>query len=227
MAATINLGYFDPQTMTGFINKMPNVYDLGLDSLFRFVGVTQPVALFEQRDQKLSLIPTKPYGGVATVVTGSDRKRVPISIPHTPAEGTVNAADVSGIMSFGGNSQLETVTERVLDVTNTIKRDIDQTMMYRKLSALKGIVMDSNGTTPILDLYTLFGVNANSVDFALNTTTTDVKAKCAEVRRLVRLNLMGDISTGVRCLVSPEFMSKLIDHKSVKELYTNWFAAAT
>lgn len=227
MGATVNLGLFNPQYMTTAINRMPNVYDLGLQSMFRFVGETSPVAMLEVRDQKLSLIPTKPYGGLATVVTGSGRSRVPIAIPHTPAEGLVNASDVSGISAFGSTSVMETVADRVLDVTNTIKRDIDQTMEFRRLSALKGVVMDSDGSTALQNLYTLFGISQATLDFDLSNTATDVKAKCSTLYDTISQNLLGDRMTGVRCIVSKEFFDKLKDHKSVKELYTGWVAAAT
>lgn len=228
MGAIVNLGLFNTQVMTAAINRMPNMYiDPNIQPMFRFVAETSKTAMFEVRDQKLVLLNTKPWGGVGTVVTGSSRKRVPILIPHTPAEGLVTASDVSGIAAFGSTTTLETVTERVMDVNLTTKNILDQTTAYRQLSAIKGVVMDGDGTTVLQDLYSLFGVTQTTVNFDLSNTATDVKAKCAQVRRLIAKNVMGDRVTGVRCIVSTEFMDLLKDHKSVKELYANWYAAAT
>jgi hypothetical protein len=61
------------------------------------------------------------------------------SIPHTPLEDTVLAADVIGVRLFGSESTLETVAIKVNEKLQDMKDKIDQTMEWRKMSALKGV----------------------------------------------------------------------------------------
>ena len=69
------------------------------------------------------------------------------------------------------------------------------------------------------DLYQVFGITQKVVDFKLGTETTDIAAKINEVLRHIEDNLLGEVMSGVKALVSPEFFDKLIAHKAVQEAY--------
>ncbi|CAK0755826.1 hypothetical protein CCP2SC5_2150001 [Azospirillaceae bacterium] len=91
------------------------------------------------------------------------------------------------------------------------------------MGALKGIIIGGSGKT-LYNLYNVFSITQKTVDFVLGTDTTDVNAKIREVVRHIESNLLGEVMTSVRALVSPEFFDKLIAHPTVKDAF-KYFSA--
>ena len=92
------------------------------------------------------------------------------------------------------------------------------------LGALRGEVLDYDGTV-LENYFTAFGITKKSIAFALGDPNTDVRAKCVEVLRWQEDNLNGEVSTGSRALVSPEFFDALISHPKVTAVYQGWAEA--
>ncbi len=209
------------------INVLPNSYgrvnELGL---FKFRPQTNTTVTVEMNNGVLTLVQSTPWGGVAPKNTNGKRVVKSFNIPHTPLEDTVLASEVMGIRAFGSASVTETVNGRVNDKLQTMKNKIDQTMEWRKVGALKGLVLDADGTTVIEDYFAAFGVTKKAVSFALGTAGTDVRAKCMEVVRHIEDNLMGETMQRVHVLVSPEFFDALVSHARVKEAFANYSEAA-
>lgn len=209
------------------INVLPNMYgrvnELGL---FAWRAQTTPSVTIEMSNGVLTLVPTTPWGGVAPKNKVGKRNVRSFSIPHTPLEDTVLAADVIGIRAFGSENALETVATKVNEKLQTMKNKIDQTMEWRKVGALKGLVLDADGTTVIEDYFAAFSVTKKTVNFALGTAGTDVRAKCMEVVRHIEDNLQGETMQRAHVLVSQEFFDALVGHAKVKEAYANYAEAA-
>lgn len=209
------------------INVLPNMYgrvnELGM---FAWRAQTTPAVVIEMNNGVLTLVPTTPWGGVAPKNKSGKRNVRAFSIPHTPLEDTVLASDVIGVRAFGSESMLDTVAAKVNEKLQTMKNKIDQTMEWRKIGALKGLVLDADGTTVLEDYFAAFGVTKKVVNFALSTPGTNVRAKCIEVVRYMEDNLQGEMMTRASSLVSPEFFDALISHPSVKEVYSGWSEAA-
>lgn len=209
------------------INVLPNMYgrvnELGL---FGFRPLSNNVVTIEMQNGVLTLVQTTNWGGPAPKNKSGKRNVRSFVVPHMPLEDTVMAADVIGIRAFGTESTLETVNGRVNDKLQTMKNKIDQTLEWRKMGALKGEVLDADGTSVLYNYFDEFGVTKKVVNFALATPTTDVRAKCMEVVRHVEDNLMGEMMQTVRATVSAEFFDALIGHAKVKEAYANYAEAA-
>lgn len=207
------------------INVLPNVYDRvsGL-GLFNFRGQTNQSVAIEMKNGVLTLVPTTPWGGVAPKNTSGRRNVRTFTIPHMPFEDVVMAADVMGVRSFGTDNALEAVTTRVNDKLQEMKNKIDQTMEFRKFTALQGLVLDAD-LSVIEDYFAAFGVTKKVVSFDLATPTTDVRMKCVEVIRYVEDNAGGEVVSGIHALVSGEFFDALITHKSIKDAYLGWSEA--
>jgi hypothetical protein len=89
------------------------------------------------------------------------------------------------------------------------------------MGALKGKILDADGSV-LLDLFSEFDITEKTINFALSTPTTDVKAKCLELVRHIEDNLKGEYMTEIRALVSSEFFDALTSHAKVKEAYERW-----
>ena len=208
------------------INVLPNMYSrVASLNLFKWRPQSGKTASIEMRNGVLRLVPTTPWGGVPPKNQSGRSNIRSFNIPHMPIEDTVHAADVIGVRQFGTDGTLTAIAQRVNDKLQEMKNKIDQTMEWRMLGALRGVVLDYDGSV-IEDYFTAFGITKKSIDFALDDPDTDVRAKCVEVLRWQEDHLQGEAMSGSRALVSPEFFDALITHPKVTAVYQGWAEAA-
>lgn len=217
-------GGYSLAEMTEAINILPNLYTrLGQLGLFEFEGVTQRSVIIEQEEGVLSLLPSRPWGSPATVGGGSNRSMRSFALPHIPHDDAITAGDIQGQPALGSNAPdtLAGVMNRKLTL---MRRKHAQTREFMEVNALRGTVRDGAGTT-LYNYFTEFGLAQIAVDFVLGTAGTLVQGKCRDVTRQIEDNLLGESSTSVLALVSPEFFDKLISHAKVEEAY-KYFTSA-
>ncbi|PZU95564.1 MAG: phage capsid protein [Chelatococcus sp.] len=212
-------GGYSLAEMTEAINILPNVYTrLSEMGLFRFEGITQRVAIIEQAEGVLNLLPPVPLGGPPTVANRDTRSMRSFALPYIPHDDVITPQDIQGVRAFGSAASadpLATVMNRKLNRTR-IKHA--QTREYMEINALKGIVKGGDGVT-IYNYFNEFGLTRIEVDFALGTAGTNVQGKCRAVLRAIEDELKGEIMTGVHALVDPVFFDKFIGHAKVEEAY--------
>jgi hypothetical protein len=213
--------------MTQSINILPNMYgrtnELGL---FKFKGLTNAAAMIEMRDGVLTLVPTTPWGGPAPKNVSGKRRVKTFTVPHMPLEDSVAAADVIGVRAFGTDSVLETIDGKVTDKLQEMKNKFDITMEWRRMGALKGIVLDADGTTVIENYFDAFGVTQKVIDFALDVDATDVRGKTLDVARWIEDHLLGEIMQRVHVLASPEYYDLFVKHPNVEKAFAGYSEAA-
>lgn len=223
---------FDPfkegyslKQLTQAINVLPNMYSRTTQlGLFQWRAGTSNVVSIEMREGVLALVPTTPWGGPAPKSKSGKRTVRSFQIPHTPLEDTVLAAEVIGVRAFGTDNQSEAVSTKVNDKLQVIKNKLDMTLEWRRFNALKGFVLDSDGSV-IEDYFESFGVTKKVIPLGLGNANTDVRQKCMEVLRWVEDNAQGAIVNGVHALVSPELFDALTGHAKVQAVYQGWAEA--
>ena len=213
-------GGYSLAEMTQAINILPNLYTrLAQIGLFRFEGVSQRSVIIEQYEGVLSLLPSVPLGGPATVGTREGRSMRSFALPWIPHDDVVLPADIQGQPALGGAFD---AADPLVEVMNRklllMRRKHAQTREYMEMNALRGIVKDGAGTT-LYNYFTEFGLAQISVDFVLGTAGTNVQGKVREVLRAIEDNLLGEAMTSVHALVSREFFDKLIAHPKTEEAY--------
>jgi hypothetical protein len=152
------------------------------------------------------------------------RKVRTFRIPKLVYDEYVSPQEVQGVRAFGGNGQ-QAMAALLNDKLETARSKHDITLEYLRMGALKGTILDADGST-IYNLFTEFGIVQKTVDFVLGTSTTKIADKCREVLRHIEDNLLGEVMQRVHVLVSPEFYDKLVTHAKVEAAYANWTAAA-
>lgn len=211
--------------LTKSINVLPNVYNMTSQmGMFKWVPGNTNTVTIEFRNGILGLVPTTPWGGVAPKSKPGSRSVKSFMVPHMPLEDVVLAAEVAGLRTFGGN-QLEAVNTKVNDKLQVMKNKIDFTMEWRRFNALKGIVVDADGSE-IENYFDAFGISPKVINFELDNPDTDVRSKSVELARYMEDHAQGESMSGIKALVSPEFFDALINHKSVKAVYSGWAEAA-
>lgn len=212
--------------LTQAINVLPNMYSRTTEmGLFSWKAGTDNVVRIEMRNGVLSLVPTTPWGGVAPKSKAPGRNVRAFTVPHMPLEDVVLAAEVMGVRAFGTDNTAEAVNTKVNDKLQVMKNKIDMTLEWRRFNAIKGYVVDSDGSI-IEDYFEAFGVTKKVISLGLDNPGTDVRARCMEVARWIEDNAQGALIRGIHVMSSSELFDALTGHESVKAVYQGWAEAA-
>ena len=222
----LNNDAFNMTSLTKAINILPNNYGkLREMNLFPDRGVRTRAVIVEERSGVLNLLPTQPVGSPGTMDKGGKRRVRTFSIPHIPHNSTILPQEYDGIRAFGTENVMMTLAQVVNDHQQRMRNKHAITLEYLRMGALKGIILDADGTT-LYNLYTEFNIAQKTVNFALSSTETEVRTKCLEVLRHIEDNLLGEVMSRVHVLCSSGFFDALISHENVKEAYANYQLAA-
>jgi len=217
-------GGYSLAEMTQAINILPNLHSrLSQIGLFRFQGVTQRSVIIEQFEGILSLLPTVPLGGPATLGQREGRSMRSFALPWIPHDDVILPSDIQGVPAIGVSDAADPLLQVMERKLTLMRRKHAQTREYMEMNALRGIVKDGAGTT-LYNYFTEFGLSQIAVDFVLGTAGTNMQGKVRTVLRSVEDNLLGESMTSVHALVSSEFFDKLISHSKTEEAY-KFFAA--
>lgn len=222
------MGIFDNDiftlaSLTAAINEVTYTpRRLGELGLFQAEGIGTTSLLIEKSGRQLGLVESKQRGAPGTVVGADKRTGVTFTAAHLPTTATVLADEVQNVRAFGTEDQEQAVQAVVNARLAKMAQRIDVTHEYHRIGAVKGKVMDADGTTVLVDLFAAFGITQKTVAMALDTTTTDVQGKCLDILELIESGLGDLFFNGGRVLCGKTFWRKLVTHKSVKEAYARY-----
>lgn len=211
---------FSLSSLSQTITDIPRVpTQLGDEGLFTEYGINSLTMMIERQGSALKLVPTAPRGGVPEPVGLTGRKLIPIAAVHLPQSGAVMADEVQGVRAFGSETEVEAVQTLVNRKLAVMKGNLDLTHEYHRIGALKGQVLDADGTTVLWDMYDIFGFTQQTIYFDLANSATDVKQKCIDLKRAVRTKMGGRLVRQVRVKCSEGFFDDLVAHPNVKEAF--------
>lgn len=213
---------FSVSSLTAAINLLPNTYGrLDELNLFPIKPVRTRQVSIEMRNGVLNLLPTKPVGAPGTVGTRGSRNLRALTIPHIPHDDVVLPEEVIGVRAFGSETELATLAGVMADKLQTMRNKHAITLEHLRMGALKGIVLDADGTE-LIDFYKVFDITPKVFSFELANPDTSIRDKCIELKHWMEDNLLGERMTGVRVLVGEDFMTKLTNHGNIKEAWKDW-----
>ncbi|HEY1036659.1 MAG TPA: major capsid protein [Pseudoxanthomonas sp.] len=224
MLDVFNNDAFSVTSLTESINAIPfvpgragNIVD------WNERGITTTTILIEEKDGKLQLLNPTPRGGPGET-SGKDKRRArSLVVPHYQHDDAINADEVQGIRAFGSETDVQSVQGLVNDrLSDAVMLKLDPTLELQRLGALKGVILNADGST-LYNLFDEFGVSQESeVDFDLdnaNPTSGILRKKCAAIVRKMADNLGGTPFTGVGALCGDAFFDDLLAHPEVVESY--------
>lgn len=218
---------FSVSSLTAAINEeefVPGrISSLGL---FTEDGVTTTVIQIEKEGDALKLVEAGERGSDGQVVTTDRRNLIPFNTVHLPQRSTLLADEIQNIRAFGSQTELESVEAVVAKLLRKHRRQLDATHEFHRIGAIKGLILDADGSTVLVDLFERFGLAQQEVNFALNVADTPLQIKCLDVQDKIEEALGAASYTGVRVLCGKNFWSSLIVHKAIKETYLNSQQAA-
>lgn len=224
---------FSLTSLTAAINDIDHVPGRAGELVFAGLGegVNTLTVSIEQKGEALSLIQTSLRGAPAPKETQDKRKLFPISIPQIKLEDTIGAHQVQGVRQMGNPNELIGVQTVVNQQMAKMVSRHDLTLEYHRLGALRGIILDADGST-LVNLFTTFGVSQPAtIDFSAlldsSEGVTAARAVCAEVIRDMKRNAKTVIPASGRvwAFCGDNFFDALIENESIKDVYKGYEVA--
>jgi len=213
---------FTMSSLTELISLQPHqpsrITQLGY---FDESGVSTTTIQIERTHGGLALVSNTPRGGVPENRNAEKRDVTQFIVPHLPEGATIYADEIQNLRAAGKESESETMTTYVAQRFATLRRNLDATMEYHRISAIKGIVLDADGSTVITNLFTAFNITQQVYDMDL-AVNTDVRASCLAATRLSE-NALGNANVrSYRAFCSDDFFDALIGNADVKTQYLRY-----
>jgi hypothetical protein len=211
---------FGVRSLTAAILKAPyKPGRIGELKLFSEKGITTKGVQVEEIDGQLTLIENTPRGGPASVIGNNKRKMRSFDCTHLARETTIIADQVQGVRAFGSETEIQTVQALVDEKLATLRAMHEVTLEHLRIGAIRGAILDADGSTEIVNLFDEFDVTQQTQDFQFASATLDVRAKCVAVLRKIEDKLGGSTYTSARALCSSGFFDSLVGHDLVKESF--------
>lgn len=211
---------FDLAELTKAINLIPyRPTRIGSLGWFGSEPISTTSIAIEMQDEVLTLVPVGARGAPMPVKNLPRRNIRNFNTVHLPQRVQLYADEVQNLRAFGKQSEVELGMARLSRKLAVARRDLDLTIEFQRIGAVKGQILDADGSTVLLNLFTEFGVTQQTHDMVLDSDTTKVATKCTEVLRKMEDKLGGTMMSGARALCSPEFFDALVGHPAVVETY--------
>jgi hypothetical protein len=221
---------FSVMSLTDAINKQPFIPGrAGAVIDWNEEGVTTTVIAIEEVGGTLALVNPTARGGPGSTMGKDKRKIRNLNVPHYQIDDGIYAEEVQGVRAFGQESQVQTVQGMVdLRMGQHVQLKLDPTLEYQRVGAVKGIILNGDGST-LYNLFTEFGVSPPAeVAFDLTAgspVSGAVRRVCTGVVRTIANALGGIPYTGVYSFCSDTFWDDLIANAEVRATYLNQMEA--
>ena len=223
IATLLALGALQVTELSANINELVDTPTrIGSMSLFDERGIDSTIAMIGINGDKLTLVPAVPRGAPSQPKAIGPKSAKPFIVPHLPQRSTVMADSLQGARVFGGGGgELEAAASKVTALNVVHRRDLDFTIEYHRLGAIKGVILDADGSE-LFDLYDEFGVTQQTQAMVLGTDATKVRTNVMAAKRKVETALGGVRVSRYHSFVGSDFFDKLVDHPNVKAAYERW-----
>lgn len=218
---------FTAAEMTDAVNKLP-LTSLRLSSMFEEKGVRTTTVELELKRGRITLIADSPRGSEPEYLGNSTRRELKsLSTTHLAQADVLAPADIQDVRAFG-TTELVSAASVVNDKLATLKRNLDMTREFHRLGAVKGIVLDADGKTPLHNLFDTFGVKQTKCDLPIPSkdTITDnpILTAILGAKRKAEAAMEGNPYSHLEAIVGSDFYDALTSHILVRNYFQDWLA---
>lgn len=196
---------------------------LGQLGVFDPQPIATDTAAIEKLGNTLGLVQTSPRGSPPSRIAEDKRTIRNVATVRLATSERIYASQVNGVRAFGQENAVETMQSYAMRRMARLRANIELTLENLRMGAIKGVVLDADGST-LIDWFSFWGISAPSdVSFALTTSTTDVLGICETVVQTMQANSDGAFlpSTRVFGLCGNAFWKALRSHPNVQKWYLN------
>lgn len=242
--ASLDIFNADPFTtiqLTTAVERVPYMPQ-GLESLNLFdpKPIRTKVAMVEQRQGQLVVLPVMDRGAPRTERVTERRQARHFEVPHIGMADTIYATEIATIREMGSETELMQVQKelgRRLVGPTGLRSNIRYTEEYHKLAAFQGLLLDSNGSV-LFNWFNEFEVNqptetafnfANLQSEYESSGIAALRQLCNQVVRNTKRAAQGawiEGRTRLVALCGDAFFDALISNPEVRSTYLNWVQAA-
>jgi hypothetical protein len=225
---------FGLMEMTSSIQNTPHLPTyLGDKMIFTPKPVRTEMVAIEENQGTLTIIQTSPRGAPVDDRDMEKRKLRYFPTNRIAKKATILASSIAFIRAFGSETEFKQLAGEVISAQTGLARDIALTKERMRLGAIKGIVLDADGST-IRNWYTEFGVSAPStIAFAIPTGTgSDTGTGAVYTNCQAVITAMMDAAkemwlpgTEVEALCGATFFDKLVATNETRANYRAQLAA--
>lgn len=215
---------FSVSRLSQTITDVPDVpTKLGDKGLFNEYGINTTTLMIERQGSSLKLIPSAPRGGVREPVALGPRKLIPLGAIHLPASWSVLADEVQGIRAFGSETEVDQMSKLIARKLAVVRGSMDLTHEYQRVGALKGVVLDADGSTELLDIYQAFGMVQQTQYWNIAVAANgNPKGSCIALKQMIQAKLGGRSYSRVRVICSLGFFTKLVENDKMLKAWDLW-----
>lgn len=206
--------------LTKALNDVPFIPSrLGDMGVFQSEPITTVGVHIERQGEVLALVPAAARGTPGQTVVPGRRDLRTLNSVHLPTQFTVIADEVQGLRAFGKEDDVETALNWLGRKAQLARRRLELTQEFHRIGALQGIVLDADGTSPLVNLFTEFGVSQQTLSFALSVDTTKMLLKCLTYKRMLEDALGGLPYSDITMECEASFFDAFVQHLSVKDAF--------
>jgi len=214
---------FSVSSLTAAINEQPHVPGrIGSLGLFQEEGVSTTSVTIEYNQGGLSLVPVGERGKPVSPQERDARNLRSFVVPHLKKDATLRADAIQNLRAFGSETDVETVQNVVNQRLGRMNRDLDATIEFHRVGAIKGLILDADGSSVIYDLYDEFGITQEVVSLALGNAGTNVRNKILDAVRKSEDKLGAAMVSGYRIFFGRNLFDAFTGHAKVEKAWDRW-----
>ena len=223
--AMINIeGMFTVAEMTESVNKLP-MMSTRMASQFTPESVRSTNVELDVQTGQIILINTSERGSVPEDIggNGSSIQAKVIKTSHLTQSAHIRPEDIQDVRAFGTNETIRAETV-INNKMQKLKNNLAMTKEHHRLGAIKGHVLDADGSTVLYDLFDIFGVNKQKQAIRLSKSS-DAKNSIIDVSNVVRkiqAGMGGNPYQRIECIVGSEFYDALTTSDGIGDLFYRW-----
>ncbi len=210
---------FSQVELTALLNDMPHKpRRLGEMGLFQSRGVRTLKVSIERQGSVLKLVQTTPRNTPPIQNEKRSRDLVDVPTSRIALGDAVTADEVQGVRAAGTESDLKTLQDEVLERGSDISDSIMVTEEHQRIGAVKGTVLDADGST-LINLATTFGVTLQS-EIGWNIAAVaegGLRTLCSALIRQIEDELGGLSYDSIHVMCSSQFFDDIVAHPDVRE----------
>lgn len=214
---------FSMTSLSKAINLLPFYPTLlGQSGLFIAAPITTHTFEVEMDSETLALVPAAVRGAPGQPVTQNRRNMRQLTTLHLPQLAAIQAHEVQGLRAFGSETEEETALGLLTRRMAVARRRNDLTLEWQRMGAIKGQILDADGTTVLLDLFNTFGITQQTALMHLDVDGTKIAAVLNGIKRQAEDQLGGAMYSGLIAYCEASFFDAFITHPAVVAAYQYW-----
>lgn len=206
----------------------------GLQELIGFQpkGVNTDTVYIGQKERTNGIIQTTLRGAPIEMRGEPTKDYRPIRIPRIAEGAKLFAHELANLAPWEGESDVDMVAAKIAEMQEDLIADVEFTEENMRLGALKGTVLDKDGST-LVDYYDEFDLVAPSaVDLTLDDANMTIGTLREKIGKQIVMPIARAIGSGaaarvpIRALAGDNFWFALTGHPAVEKTYLNHAAAS-